>query len=119
MDYTLHLIQPDGSVYHLPPGAIPISRVGSTIAETPTLGIYCLVPVVSPGAQGPNPVAVAADGTISGHLAAKDRRPHSRACGAWAHDHGPACSTNCPTCHGQPLVDDGSAPTVPIESIQE
>lgn len=30
-----------------------------------------------------------------------DRRPHSRACGISPHDHGQACSTNCPTCHGQ------------------
>lgn len=30
-----------------------------------------------------------------------DTRPHSRACGWKAHTHGPACSTNCPTCHGQ------------------
>lgn len=33
-----------------------------------------------------------------------DRRPHSRACGIAAHDHGPACSTNCPTCHGKALA---------------
>lgn len=31
-----------------------------------------------------------------------DRRPHSKACGWQAHDHGSACSTNCPTCHGLP-----------------
>lgn len=29
--------------------------------------------------------------------------PHSRACGFRNHEHGTACSTNCPTCHGQPL----------------
>jgi hypothetical protein len=30
-----------------------------------------------------------------------DRRPHSRACGIKIHDHGPSCSSNCPTCGGQ------------------
>lgn len=30
-----------------------------------------------------------------------DRRPHSRACGISQHEHGPACSTNCPTCGGK------------------
>jgi hypothetical protein len=30
-----------------------------------------------------------------------DSRPHSRACGISKHDHGPACSTNCPTCSGK------------------
>ena len=30
-----------------------------------------------------------------------DQRPHSRACGIVSHQHGPACHTNCPTCHGQ------------------
>jgi hypothetical protein len=54
----------------------------------------------------------------------EDRRPHSRACGAWKHPHGTACSTNCPTCHGKPEpypsgVDDGSAPTVPAESLPQ
>lgn len=29
--------------------------------------------------------------------------PHSRACGWRNHDHGTACSTNCPTCHGLDL----------------
>lgn len=33
---------------------------------------------------------------------AVDDRPHSRACGWHKHDHGFSCSTNCPTCHGQP-----------------
>jgi hypothetical protein len=28
----------------------------------------------------------------------EDRRPHSRACGAHAHPHGPDCDRNCPTC---------------------
>lgn len=28
--------------------------------------------------------------------------PHSRACGWQRHDHGVACHTNCPTCHGIP-----------------
>jgi len=32
-----------------------------------------------------------------------ERRPHSRACGWQWHEHGPACCSNCPTCHGQPL----------------
>jgi hypothetical protein len=27
-----------------------------------------------------------------------DPRPHSRACGAHAHPHGPDCDRNCPTC---------------------
>jgi acetaldehyde dehydrogenase (acetylating) len=27
-----------------------------------------------------------------------DQRPHSRACGITRHDHGPACSRDCPTC---------------------
>jgi hypothetical protein len=27
--------------------------------------------------------------------------PHSRACGIHKHDHGPACSWNCPTCGGK------------------
>jgi len=35
--------------------------------------------------------------------------PHSRACGWRPHDHGSACSTNCPTCHGRP------APSTPGE----
>ena len=26
--------------------------------------------------------------------------PHSRACGIRKHDHGVACHSNCPTCHG-------------------
>lgn len=26
--------------------------------------------------------------------------PHSRACGAARHDHGPDCNRNCPTCGG-------------------
>lgn len=26
--------------------------------------------------------------------------PHSRACGWGPHEHGTACSRNCPTCHG-------------------
>lgn len=30
-----------------------------------------------------------------------DTRPHSRACGIAQHDHGPACSSNCPTCGGK------------------
>ena len=29
-----------------------------------------------------------------------DQRPHSRACGIRQHEHGPACSGDCPTCHG-------------------
>lgn len=29
-----------------------------------------------------------------------DKRPHSRACGIAPHEHGNACSRNCPTCHG-------------------
>jgi hypothetical protein len=29
-----------------------------------------------------------------------DERPHSRACGIRPHEHGPECSTNCPTCQG-------------------
>lgn len=28
-------------------------------------------------------------------------RPHSRACGIRAHEHGTACHTNCPTCGGK------------------
>lgn len=28
-------------------------------------------------------------------------RPHSRACGIGKHEHGAACSTNCPTCAGK------------------
>jgi hypothetical protein len=31
----------------------------------------------------------------------EDQRPHSRACGWRNHPHGPECSTNCPTCHGE------------------
>lgn len=27
--------------------------------------------------------------------------PHSRACGIRKHDHGDACHSNCPTCHGE------------------
>lgn len=41
----------------------------------------------------------------------EDRRPHSRACGWRDHEHGPACSTNCPTCAGKPVaavVDDAA-----------
>lgn len=34
-------------------------------------------------------------------LSTPDRRPHSRACGIQPHEHGPACSTNCPTCGGK------------------
>lgn len=30
----------------------------------------------------------------------KPVEPHSRACGIRKHDHGPECSTNCPTCGG-------------------
>jgi hypothetical protein len=30
----------------------------------------------------------------------RDNRPHSRACGIWVHQHGAACHSNCPTCHG-------------------
>lgn len=33
-----------------------------------------------------------------------DQRPHSRACGMHAHDHGPDCHTNCPTCQGNPIA---------------
>lgn len=33
-----------------------------------------------------------------------DRRPHSRACGIGPHEHGAACSKDCPTCHGDPLA---------------
>lgn len=29
--------------------------------------------------------------------------PHSRACGFRPHEHGDACSTNCPTCHGKSI----------------
>jgi len=29
--------------------------------------------------------------------------PHSRACGWREHDHGSACHSNCPTCHGRAL----------------
>lgn len=32
---------------------------------------------------------------------AADQRPHSRACGIRPHDHGPACSSDCPTCGGR------------------
>lgn len=38
-----------------------------------------------------------------------DRRPHSRACGITKHDHGTACHSNCPTCHGRDEVK-GDAP---------
>lgn len=31
----------------------------------------------------------------------KDTRPHSRACGPRAHEHGMACHNNCPTCGGK------------------
>lgn len=31
----------------------------------------------------------------------RDMRPHSRACGIRNHEHGPDCSTNCPTCGGR------------------
>jgi hypothetical protein len=34
-------------------------------------------------------------GAKSGHF-----QPHSRACGFHAHDHGPACASDCPTCGG-------------------
>lgn len=30
-----------------------------------------------------------------------DNAPHSRACGAKAHNHGEDCNPNCPTCYGQ------------------
>lgn len=32
-----------------------------------------------------------------------DVRPHSRGCGIYKHDHGQACSMDCPTCGGKPL----------------
>ena len=32
-------------------------------------------------------------------------RPHSRACGIRRHDHGPECSSNCPTCGGRSAQD--------------
>lgn len=34
---------------------------------------------------------------------AHDESPHSRACGITAHDHGPQCSADCPTCHGEEI----------------
>ena len=34
-------------------------------------------------------------------ISTRDMRPHSRACGYRYHEHGSACSTNCPTCHGE------------------
>lgn len=30
-------------------------------------------------------------------------KPHSRACGIVRHEHGTACSDNCPTCQGRPM----------------
>lgn len=36
-----------------------------------------------------------------------DRRPHSRACGVFAHPHGHLCAADCPTC--LTVVDTGSA----------
>ena len=33
--------------------------------------------------------------------------PHSRACGIQPHDHGAACSSDCPTCGTQGLVRHG------------
>lgn len=37
------------------------------------------------------------------HVGRRDRRPHSRACGFAAHEHGAACHSNCPTCYGVEL----------------
>lgn len=33
----------------------------------------------------------------------KDQRPHSRACGIKIHEHGPACTPDCPTCQPDDL----------------
>lgn len=45
-------------------------------------------------------IAAAMEGTTPAPPA-KDMRPHSRACGHLAHDHGPSCHSNCPTCGGK------------------
>lgn len=42
-------------------------------------------------------------GIEEAEYAAKDRRPHSRACGLFCQGHGSDCATDCPTCHGRPL----------------
>lgn len=34
-----------------------------------------------------------------------DILPHSRACGIVRHEHGVACSRNCPTCEGREFID--------------
>ncbi len=47
----------------------------------------------------------------AGHLMlaqGDDDRPHSRACGTRAHDHGPACHSNCPTCGSPTASEDGA-----------
>lgn len=38
-----------------------------------------------------------------GDVIGPDRRPHSKACGVTKHEHGLACSRNCPTCGGQDM----------------
>lgn len=54
--------------------------------------------------RGPDGWAVYSDLLFRTQFAVVDRdeRPHSRACGMHPHDHGTACSTNCPTCQGRP-----------------
>lgn len=37
------------------------------------------------------------------HLS-RDNSPHSRACGIQPHEHGAACSKDCPTCGGNALT---------------
>jgi hypothetical protein len=99
----------DDGIFNIPPGSI-------FVKQTPIGDLLLLIPVTDLPGPGPQPVTVHEDGTITGHIGVKDKRPHSRACGIRPHDHGPECHGNCPTCHGS-LIDDGSAPTVPIESL--
>lgn len=61
----------------------------------------------APGAEhgapeGPNPPGqVHEQVTIEQAIAHADHdQPHTRACGARNHEHGPDCHSTCPTCHG-------------------
>ena len=98
MLYQHRLIRPtvengDYIVYDLPPGTIVVRD------HNTSTGLHCLVPVTAPAVAGPHPVTIDDDGTVSGYIAVKDRRPHSRACGIRPHEHGSACARDCPTCH--------------------